>query len=51
MYRFEGKKSYKINMKLNESKERWRVEKAALELVDAQSNVKEVSGRAIMSPL
>lgn len=32
-----------MNQKLDELKEQWRVEKAALELADAQNDIKEVS--------
>ena len=38
----EGTNSYKINMKLDDLKTRWRVEKAALELAEAQRDLKEV---------
>lgn len=36
---------YKINIKMEELKEQWRVEKAALELAEAQMDIKEVSLR------
>lgn len=33
---------YQINTKLDELKEQWRIEKTALELSDAQRDIKEV---------
>lgn len=34
---------YKMNLTMDELKEQWRVEKAALELADAQKDIQEVS--------
>ena len=38
---------YKMNLALDELKEQWRVEKAALELADAQNDIKDVSSNTI----
>lgn len=36
-----------MNLALDELKEQWRVEKAALELADAQNDIKDVSSNII----
>eukprot|EP00752_Nemacystus_decipiens_P018220 g16349.t1 len=35
-------RSYKMNLAMDELKEQWRVEKAALELADAQNDIKDI---------
>lgn len=37
-----------MNLALDELKEQWRVEKAALELADAQNDIKDVSSKVTM---
>lgn len=38
-----------MNLAFDELKEQWRVEKAALELADAQRDIKDVSSNAVHS--
>ena len=39
---------YKMNLAMDELKGQWRVEKAALELADAQNDINDVSSNSVV---